>query len=201
MVYKTVDVAKIKKRGSIVMKRILILILFALVTLSFAGCDDASSDTSTGSMTLSVTYTNGNVIPVKASGPTEGTKKVYVYLYKALTLNANETTSKPDYQVCTDAVVASGTPEELVLDDIETGDYYVVVIYDAFEQTGVIAGEGDYYAIYSAISKVSIPNTTDVTSYATKVTVSEGANVDLTIRFGTDFVLKAGGAYNQLVAE
>lgn len=132
-----------------------------------------------GTITVKATY-NGDV--EDATQP--GTHKIYVYLYKALTLTAQDI---PDYKTCTESGVTVGVESTITISNIIPDNYYVVVFYDYKAHNTYEAGKDDRYIIYNAAQ---------FTSDADAVTVGEGTAGTLTMSFDNSYTLNSSGAYD-----
>ncbi len=178
------------------MKRILVLLLSVLVVFCLAGCDfsdeekDKDEDVAveTGVITVKATYTG-----TAADATAPGSKKIYVYLYKTLSANAQDA-SAPDYSLSTDAAVAIGVESTITIADIAPGEYSVVVFYDYKTHNLNIAGKDDRYVIYDAGDTVNY--TTNIVSEADKISVGNDSSDTITVTFGDDYKLDSDGAFD-----
>jgi hypothetical protein len=147
-------------------------------------------DGAAGTLTINTNFT-GTITDYP--DPTKiGTKKIYVYLYKTLSDNAD--TAIPDCQAVSSVVTVSGEEKTLTITNIPPDNYYVVVFYDYKKHTGKLAGAEDLYVLYNADD--TDYHTANIVSEATSVTVSSGSVGTLTMDyFGDRYAFGSGGIF------
>lgn len=174
----------IKKRGY-TMKKLAVLLLFMLVTFFYSGCFDDSGDkkkdddkVTTGTIEVKATYTDS-----VTDTNTGGTEKIFLWLFKEAPANAR---TEPDYEVITESAAASGTEYTLTIDEIEPGDYYVMLFYDDKLHNQGDAGNTDPYVFYNNAKN---PTT------ATLVTIEKDSTKKLSISFDDTYLIGSDAAF------
>jgi hypothetical protein len=152
------------------MKSLKLSILFIVLSIVFIalGCESNTDSNETGSagcptgngtLEVKVTY-NGTI-------KTDGTGKIYVYLYSSLGTAKDPTC----YSASTASEAPIGSEQTITINGIPAGNYYVLILYDNQHHNQGIAGNGDKYELY---------NNTGSKSAATQVVVSDGSTTSLT---------------------
>lgn len=130
-----------------------------------------------GNSTLTVTATyNG-------AAASDGTGKLYVYLYNALGTGTRNQ-YLPVYTGSTAGAVTIGNATDITLTDLLPGDYYVLVFFD-YRSGSNADNASDRYIFYNNVGS---------TATATKLTISGNTTVT-GILFDNTFILQSGSLY------
>jgi len=165
------------------MKRFTVLLIIMLVTSFITGCFDGGGDddkdkVTTGSIEVKATYTDSIT-----DANTGGTEKIFLWLFKEAPANAR---TEADYEITTESAAASGTEYTLTIDEIEPGDYYVMLFYDDKLHNQGDAGNTDPYVFYNNAKN---PTT------AARVTIEKDSTKELTISFDDTYLIGSDAAF------
>ncbi|MBN2160962.1 MAG: hypothetical protein JW807_16345 [Spirochaetes bacterium] len=169
------------------MKKILLLSFIGIV-LAFIGCkDDKGNEINPlpilallGNSTLTVTATYNGTPKADEDGVSDGTGKIYVYLYSSLGTSARTGVL---YEGFTESATIGGVEETITLTGLRDGEYYMLVFYD-YKGGDNPANKTDRYILY---------NNTPYAGAASKITVSGSAAIS-DISFDDTYQLDGSGA-------
>jgi hypothetical protein len=174
------------------MKSIKLPVLFIALSIVFIAlsCENNSDETgsaniATGSGILEVkaTYTGTPIAGV--TGVSDGSGKIFLYMYAALGTNAQ---NAPAYQASTAAEAVLNTEYTITINSIAPGNYYVVVFYDYKKHTNNTAGNTDRYELYNNVNTVSAASAVAVANDSTTSLIG--------ISFDNTWLLDSGGAFD-----
>ena len=167
------------------MKKLMIFLILA-AGFFMAGCNKDGQSNEINPLALMGTYGPYTLtvnVTYDGTAATDGTGKIYVYLFDALGLTSRD----PIYSGSTDAAYAGGVTS-INVEHIKAGDYYVLVFYD------YVGGDNpdnryDRYTLYGGAGPVGFAGSAAV------YTVTGDATIGGTIDFDDTYQLQGQSKY------